>query len=558
MTTTLTVNGVPVTLPDFHARVPASQRERDSTVTQWVPGDARSCDVWVAARALGPGQWLLEGEVSNASFAPGVPARPQVRCKVKLETPPSDVAGTPSGWSVGHDLDELPDVLGPQRAALWRALVLAPGAEPYDVAQLDVPLPKWSENYGPLGARVARDPYHDAGEALEEGYRSGGLVVHRDSGDALNVEGFRQFGRKARGEPGGTGLWFAYTWNDLRAVRLIVKALHNRGFFAYDRRTGEPITVEYYGDVTPPYDGTDAWLPEFKDVMAGVEVEFGEHDPAHRQRQDGYVHDWWAMSKSPLAERLVVHAGERCRLMFSERGPVKFDPGWVPANVHQLHEEALRHPHQGLNDYAGRWAGWLGWSWAWRMLARPRGCSRAFGQVFLNALELGASQTHGFVQRGKRVMPAGPDGAPLEVSDVAQCFEVGILAHAALGIARLSGQPTPIWPQRAASALYELAGEGEPVFTYEGMRTPPHILQWQPDGTLAPAPGTDGDPAFGWYVELCAALYLATRNQNFLMMSCRYHAVAPSWNQKVALMAEFTHPLDLAQTAEARGIGALK
>jgi hypothetical protein len=235
--------------------------------------------------------------------------------------------------------------------------------------------------------------------------------------------------------------------------------------------------------------------------------------------------------------------------MISERGPTNFTPDWRPRNVHQLLEMALQHPHQGLPGEAGRGMGWLGWSYAWRILVDPHGpWSRAFATTFLACFELGASLSHGLVQRDSRIMPDGHTE-----DDVAQCFEVAILGHACLGLARVAGLGMPQWIQRAANTIWMM-----PALYYSGYPSPPHVLKWNPDGTVRPALGTDADPAFGFFDELCAALYRCTGRQDYLQMAFKFHQPAPDWNTKVALMAEFPDDQDRNETLEARGLGMVQ
>jgi hypothetical protein len=531
----LTVNGCVIPLPRFQPRVrqlnqPAEQR--------WIEGAATEPDVWLHVVPVGTDQWVCEGEVSNASFAPGLPARATVRCKVQAQVS--------AGCELTHDLRDLPSSLLPKRAAIFRLLIHGGDASPIDVNLLDQPLPKWEQVWGPLGMRMPIDDFPDHGPELEVAFETGATCTNEDQEDAVHGH---EYGPPDTGAVAGSKIRFGHSYQNLLAVKVLARAAANRAFHAFDRRTGEPITVEYYGAVTPVVDELSNELPEYVPVVAGLTYERKPFNPEHRVRQALHDQTWWSMTRSALARRRIICQGEMDRLLISERGPTNFTPDWRPRNVHQLLEMALQNPHQGLPGEAGRGMGWLGWNYAWRILVDPHGpWSRAFVTTYLACFETGASLSHGFVQRDSRVMP---DGHTEE--NVAQTFEVTMLSHAVLGLARLSGAGMPHWPMRVADTIYR-----QQALAYSGYPSPPHVLQWRDDGTMQPAPGTDADPAFGFFDELCAALYRTTGRSDYLQMSCKFHQPAPDWNTKWLLMQEFPDDQDKRECVELRGIGLLR
>lgn len=519
-------------------------------------------DCWHSARKVGE-CIELEVEISHASFIPGRPARAWL--------PSASVSvSAGSGWGIVPDVARPWPSSWPTKRGAWRRYGLYPAGRPdlrgkaQVIARGDMlPSPNFA-SWGPLNMPIAelREDLaaslatHWAEQViyLRETLSHGQNHYYKDANgnDAFSgwyaedsadapVNGpdrWVWWGPKNPDDPGGSGVFFSTGWQRCvefaRYALLACQPLHERMWLAYNRATGQPITVEDYGAVTPKYvpgtgDPNNDSLPEFRNVATSDPMPL-PYDTAHRIRHDRYAIVAHEFTGSPMARRMVFNAAAQCRLQWTERGGTD---QWC-YDLAAMYKRVQAAPHQGLlGTYGGRSMG---------EPALVIAAARKFGMqggddwaaMFLDFLEIGAPP-HGVIQRAWE--PSGAwSGGP---HDLAHSFEVPMLEAGGLAIARQFKRPVPrqialalrsVFCNPALLQPYESSNVGPWNYLHVGAHDGASYAKLV-DGQTTPGskPGDATHAEFG-----CALGYSATKDPAFLEAMATVGLPAPSVEAKKA------------------------
>lgn len=515
-------------------------------VTDWRPGDRHTPDVWYAVRKVGD-CIEAEVEVSNASFHPGCWARPDiphVTVTVSAGAGWTLVQGVarpwPSVWPIKRGAWRRFGVYPSGRADLrLQAQILARGQLYNPIysswGPANMPLPSLNPT---LASKLAADwngRYLGLRSALPN--PSGWYAEDSEDSPRAKGHGWVVHGPDDPGAPAGSGVYFSTGWQRCvdfaRYALLMCQPCHERMWLAYNRQTGEPITVDDYGSVTPKYspgthDPNNNDLPGYRGIPTNQIGLPDPYDTAHRIRHDRYPIAAFEFTGSPMARRMVLHAAAQCRLQWSERGETD---QWS-YNIKNMFLRVQANPHQGLSGtYGGRSLGEPAFVIA---AAKKFGATDAddWAKMFLGMVGL-AAPAHGVIQRNNEPGGGAWDGG---ANDLAHSFEVPMLGIGTLALARQFNLPIP---KQIATAMRAVFVDSPLRDYYSGNRGPWDYLYVGAHNGAAYQAITGGQTTPGapegdaTHAALgCAIGYSITKDPAFLDASARVGLPAPSWQAK--------------------------
>jgi hypothetical protein len=454
----------------------------------WTRGSAEP-DRWTATRKALSGVVTHEVEFSNASFYPTIKGSAAFSCAVEVDPP--------RGYVLVADCDRpLPSVWWPMHAAMRRFALypkdrpdLRPEAE--RAARGTYDLKKWRRGRLAYGACNTPLPDLSVNQAASEAFKVSGWLSHlrtilasttgltggiEDSEDGIYIrkDGWVPWGIPDRGAPAGSGIFFytgweqapdspAYSW--LKAV-----CCYERSWSAYDRSTGNPITVYNYGDPGPMYqagtgDPNNGWLPEFVGVAPWPEPLPLPYDASHSIRGFRDLIFLSECMDSPAVKRMLRTVAAQFRLQYSDRGPHP-SGGYTPPALRTWLSWARNAPHNGhFGQDTGRMIGWPAAIIAQSIKRAGAQENKPWAAMLAEFVET-ATMPNGILSRCDEQNPASVWYDP--ANSTAHSFEVPILWNGAIGCSTYGVRPIAN-PQRFAECLYEEA----PLFPYYGGVGPP-------------------------------------------------------------------------------------
>lgn len=556
-----------LTVPTEVAHVTVPLPTTPGWTTKWLPGEL--ADAWYAVRKVGE-CIELEVEFSRASFIPGRKARPWV----------PDIAITqtaPAGWVLQANLNQPWPSTIPIKRGACRRYALYPAHRPdlraaavlIAAGQFKTPAPNfkswgpaklplgslsfamaaqvakvWAQRYVQLRNTLLTKTDHWAATANGDVFTGWYAEDAQDAPWSLEG-GVSVWGPPDPGAPAGSGVLWSTGWQQcvewLRYALLSCQCLHERANLAYNRLTGQPITVDdYHGQYSPDYspgsgDVNNQDLPEFTGVT-NHDARPPMYDASHRLRFDRYIIAVAEMCDSPMIKRMIANAAAQVRLQWTERGRLG-DASYYPMNLSIANAQVHAHPHQGLpGTNAGRTLGEPAF-----IFAANRGFNgttpgaEAWVNMYLDTIVTGCPPS-GVMQRNNQPGQGAWDGGK---HDLAHAFEVPMLDMGTVAVCRQFNRPIPeqvtlslksIYCNRALLRAYynNQVGPWDYLWVADTEGDPYSVL---PGGQTTPG-SPEGDATHATLG--CALGYSIVGDPEFLTAMCAVGTPAPSTEAKLA------------------------
>ena len=522
----------------------------------WTRG-SNAPDIWTATKKYLSGVVVQEIEFSNASFYRGVKATPTFTCTVEI--------AAPRGYVLVEDcVRPLPDTWYPMHAEMRRIALypkdrpdLRPEAE--RAARGTYNVSKWRRGrlaYGPCNLPL---PDLSVNQAASEAFKVSGWLSHlrtilgstagltgavEDSEDGIFIrrDGWAPWGIPDRGAPAGSGIRFytgweqspdspAYSW--LKAC-----CAHERDWCAFDRGTGQPISVYSYGDPGPRYqagtgDPNNGWLPEFVGVAPWPDPLPLPYDASHSIRGFRELIFLSECMDSPAVKRMIQSVAAQFRLQYSDMGP-RPTANYTPPALRTWLDWARNRPGQGhFGQDTGRMVGLPSLIIAQSIKRAGASENKPWASMLAEFVDT-AKMPNGIMSRcAEPNPPAGMTPAEWAIQnvwydpthDLAHAFEVPELFIGAMGCSIQSGRPIAN-VTRFAETLYEEA----PLLPYYNGHGPPNYAHvaargGQPYRTVSGGKGNTGDSTHAHLGCTLAAVHDPNARQRWINAALRIEPI---------------------------------